>query len=75
MVLSELRPGDRATVKDASALAPTTLRLMEMGVVPGAVVELIRRAPFGDPLEIRVCGTRLCLRRADAARIAVELAP
>jgi Fe2+ transport system protein FeoA len=53
------------------ALDATAVRLMEMGLVPGAVVTITRAAPFGDPLEIAVCGTRLCLRRLDARRFVV----
>jgi ferrous iron transport protein A len=53
------------------ALDATAVRLMEMGLVPGAVVTITRAAPFGDPLEIAVCGTRLCLRRHDARRFVV----
>ncbi len=50
------------------ALDATTIRLMEMGLVPGAAVTITRVAPLGDPLEVAVCGTRLCLRKADAHR-------
>jgi Fe2+ transport system protein FeoA len=46
----------------------TILRLLEMGMSEGAVVTVTRRALFGDPLEIHVRGTKLCLRREDAAR-------
>ena len=46
-------------------------RLMEMGLLPGTRVEMVRRAPFGDPLEIRLRGYRLSLRAADAAGIAL----
>jgi Fe2+ transport system protein FeoA len=47
-------------------------RLMEMGLVEGATLEVIRFAPLGDPMEIRVGGYRLLLRKADAAAIEVE---
>ena len=48
-------------------------RLMEMGLLPGTRLEAIRRAPFGDPLEIRLRGYSLSLRLADAGKI--ELLP
>lgn len=48
-------------------------RLMEMGLLPGTRVEAIRRAPLGDPLEIRLRGYSLSMRLADAAKI--ELSP
>lgn len=46
--------------------------LMELGLVPGTRVEVIRQAPWGDPLEIDVAGARLALRRSVAATVFVE---
>lgn len=50
----------------------TLLRLFEMGLVPGTVVRVTRRAPLGGPLEVAVRGTRLVLRRADARAFVVR---
>jgi len=47
-------------------------RLMEMGLLEGEEVEVLGVAPLGDPIEIRVAGYRLSLRRAEAARVSVE---
>ncbi len=70
--LGEQPPGWSVVVEHVDgALDATAVRLMEMGLVPGAVVTVVRAAPFGDPLEIAVCGTRLCLRRHDAQRFVV----
>jgi Fe2+ transport system protein FeoA len=49
-------------------------RLMEMGLLPGTSVEVVRVAPLGDPIEVRLRGYSLSLRRADARSIDVELA-
>ena len=46
---------------------------MEMGVVPGASVRVIKSAPFGDPLEIRVRGYHLAMRKTEASRIEVQI--
>jgi ferrous iron transport protein A len=46
--------------------------LLEMGLTPGVVCRVIGRAPLGDPLEIEVRGYRLSIRRAEAARVAVD---
>jgi ferrous iron transport protein A len=73
--LADLPRGGRATLgpsPDVSADDGTLLRLLEMGLVPGAAVVLTRRAPFGDPLEIELCGTRLVLRQREAARFLVD---
>jgi Fe2+ transport system protein FeoA len=49
-------------------------RLMEMGVVEGARVEVLRRAPLGDPLFVRVGDYDLSLRHEDAAQIEIAAA-
>lgn len=70
--LGEQLPGSVVVVEHLDgALDATAVRLMEMGLVPGAIVSVTRAAPFGDPLEVAVCGTRLCLRRQDALRFVV----
>jgi ferrous iron transport protein A len=46
-------------------------RLMEMGLLPGTRIHVVRVAPLGDPLELRVRGYSLSLRRAEAAQITV----
>ncbi len=49
-------------------------RLMTMGLIPGTPVTVLRSAPLGDPMAIRVRSYDLALRRDDAARIEVEMA-
>ena len=50
-----------------------TLRLLEMGLVPGTDVVVIKRAPLGDPIELRLRGFHLSLRRVEAARVEVAV--
>lgn len=69
--LDSLLPGQSGRLGEPLALSPEVFRLIEMGLTPGAVVSVTRRAPLGGPLEVRVRGTRLCLRRDDAARFPV----
>jgi ferrous iron transport protein A len=52
---------------------PVARRLMEMGVVPGAPVRVVKAAPLGDPLEVRVRNYHLALRRTEAHTIKVVL--
>jgi ferrous iron transport protein A len=49
-----------------------TRRLMEMGVIPGVDVKMIKSAPFGDPLEIKVRGYSLALRKNEADSVEVS---
>jgi len=70
--LADLAPGDRGTVARVAGDADAARRLMEMGLMRGTPVEMLRRAPLGDPLEVRVRGFMLTLRRAEAEHIEVE---
>lgn len=70
--LSELSPGERGKVVKVAGDAEAARRLMEMGLMRGTTVEVVRRAPLGDPLEVRVRGFMLTLRRSEAEHIEVE---
>ncbi|MEZ6063914.1 MAG: FeoA family protein [Planctomycetaceae bacterium] len=71
MKLSELRPGQSGIVSELCQKAIVSGRLMEMGLIPGEVVEVIRRAPFGDPVEYRIRGVRISMRSSDASCVTV----
>lgn len=73
MTLNDLRRGVRARVISVDDGARSSRRLMEMGVVPGVAVEFVKAAPFGDPIEVRVRGYSLALRRNEAAAIRVAV--
>lgn len=67
--LADLELGARARVTAVAGAGALALRLLEMGFVPGTSVALVKRAPFGDPLEFQVRGCHVSLRRAEAAQI------
>ena len=69
--LDRLRVGARARVLAVRGEGAVARRLMEMGVVPGAPVRVIKSAPLGDPLEVRVRNYHLALRRSEAQTITV----
>jgi ferrous iron transport protein A len=69
--LNCLPHGVGARVVGVSGDGSIARRLMEMGVVPGARVRVIKAAPLGDPLEIRVRSYHLALRRSEAEAITV----
>ncbi|HBR57519.1 MAG TPA: hypothetical protein DEA22_08625 [Blastocatellia bacterium] len=73
MKLSDLQIGARATVMAINDVNTTTRRLMEMGVVPGVSVKMIKAGPFGDPIEIRLIGYNLAIRRNEAEAVQVEI--
>ncbi len=71
--LSSLTTGASAVVREYPKQGSAFLRLREMGVLPGTTVTLIRTAPLGDPLEIKVRGYNLTLRKTEAEHVLVEM--
>lgn len=69
--LDRLAPGEGGRIARIDAEPAITRRLMELGLVPGTDVEMIRTAPLGDPLEVVVRGLHLSLRRSEAGHIHV----
>lgn len=72
MNLSNLPIGATAKVTAVRGNNAITKRLMEMGVIPGVDVRIIKSAPFGDPLEVRVRGYHLAMRKNEADQIEVS---
>jgi Fe2+ transport system protein FeoA len=71
--LDRLSPGQTAIISALDGEGARIQRLLEMGLLPGETVELIGRAPLGDPLAIYVRGSRLAVRKADARHIRVRI--
>ena len=69
--LNALPHGTEARVVSIDGEGAVARRLMEMGVVPRAPVCVIKAAPLGDPIEVRVRGYHLALRRSEAQTIRV----
>lgn len=70
--LDLLEPGSKAKVIQITGRGPARRRILDMGMVPGAEIEVIRKAPMGDPLEFLVKGYNLSLRKAEAELIVVQ---
>jgi len=70
--LSELPVGAQALVCEFPKQGSAFLRLREMGLMPGTSLTLIRTAPLGDPIEVKVRGYNLTLRKSEAEHILVE---
>ncbi len=71
--LSDVPLAGKGRVRKITLPADDHRRLMEMGLTRGAEFEVVRYAPLGDPIEIRLRGYNLSLRRAEAGAIEVEL--
>jgi len=72
MKLSELHPKQKAIIKSIGDMGELRDRLMELGVLCGEPVQVVRIAPLGDPIEIRIGDEHLALRSDDAQKIEVE---
>lgn len=69
--LDRLQAGSQVQVLAVGGALAVRRRLLEMGLCPGVAVDVIRRAPLGDPLEVRVRGYLLSLRLDQAAQVSV----
>ncbi|MEA2108630.1 MAG: metal-dependent transcriptional regulator [Pseudomonadota bacterium] len=72
VTLAELKPSEQGTIITVRGAGPTGKRLMEMGFTPGSTITVEKIAPLGDPIEVRVKGYHLSLRREEAAGIKIE---
>ena len=72
MTLKDLKIGQTGVVVSVKGKGFIKQRMMDMGLVPGSEVKVIRVAPLGDPIEITVRGYELFLRKDDAEMIEVE---
>jgi Fe2+ transport system protein FeoA len=70
--LDRLAPGERGVIARLDCDPAIARRLMELGLVPGTSVLMVRRAPLGDPLELSARGMHLSLRRSEACLIHVS---
>lgn len=71
--LSELKPGESGTLVSFDAQYEEQNRLLELGLIPGNNVSMHQKAPLGDPLELEVLHSRICIRKDDAKSFTVML--
>jgi Fe2+ transport system protein FeoA len=72
MVLDQLQPGESAVINRTLGDSNEASHLLEMGLIDGTTVRLVKTAPLGDPLQICVRGYHLSLRRREARLIEVS---
>lgn len=72
MTLDMLKDGQSAVITGLRHAGDVSARLMEMGLFEGVRIQLLRRAPMGDPIEFQIGDYRLSLRRSDASQVEVE---
>ena len=72
MTLDELQVGKDAVIQSVGGEGALRRHFLDMGLIPGTEVTLMKVAPMGDPVELRIRGYELTLRKADAARIDIQ---
>ena len=72
MTLDKLKVGETAKVTKVGGAGELRLRLLDMGLIPGTMVKVQKIAPMGDPIELRLRGYELTLRKDDASNITTE---
>lgn len=72
LTLNELKPGESAAIMSVGGEGALRQHFLDMGLIPGVQVTLIKLAPMGDPMELRIHSYELTLRLADAAKIQIR---
>ncbi|MEY2930907.1 MAG: hypothetical protein RL033_1656 [Pseudomonadota bacterium] len=75
LTLDQVVPGSSVVIEKVGGARSFRRRLMELGLIPGINVEVLRIAPFGDPMELSVRGCNLSIRAAEAREVEVERRP
>ena len=71
--LDDFQIGETGQIKKVEGEGKLRRRLFDMGVTPGAVVTLRKKAPLGDPIEVNIRGYELTLRKSEACLITLEM--
>lgn len=72
MTLKDLKPGQSAVIVSLGGSGELRQHFLDMGVIPGAEVTVVKLAPLGDPMELKIHGYSLTLRMADAQKIEIR---
>lgn len=73
MNLAMLKPGEHGRITAIGAIGPLRRRLMDMGVLVGESLKVVKVAPLGDPIEVTIKSYQLTLRKQEAEGIALEV--
>lgn len=75
LTLDQVVPGTSVVIEKVGGARSFRRRLMELGLIPGIDVRVLRIAPFGDPMELEVRGCNLSIRAAEAREVEVQRRP
>ncbi len=69
--LDSLKPGDKCVLKDIKATGAIAQRFMDLGLIPGTMITVVRNAPLVDPVELHLRGNHVSIRHSEAQRLEV----
>jgi Fe2+ transport system protein FeoA len=72
-LLGEFKQGEKGTVEKLTVLGPLRRRLLDMGITPGTEITFNKAAPLGDPIELRLRGYVLAIRRSEAEAVLMKM--
>ncbi|WP_298893423.1 FeoA family protein [uncultured Psychroserpens sp.] len=72
VTLADIKRGQQGVITDVSSIH-IPLKLLEMGCLPGNMVELVQVAPFADPMYLNINGTHLAIRKETAIHILIDI--
>jgi ferrous iron transport protein A len=72
-LLGKFKPGERGTVEKLTVLGPLRRRLLDMGITPGTEITFNKVAPLGDPIELRLRGYVLAIRKSEAEAVLMKM--
>lgn len=72
MTIDDLQVGQSGVIREVGGEGALRLRFLDMGLIPGTAVTLQKIAPMGDPIQLRVRGYELTIRREDAVKITLK---
>ena len=73
MTLDKLEIGTEAVITEVGGVGALRCRLLDMGLIPGTKVKIVKIAPLGDPIELSIRGYDLSIRKDDAKNITLEV--
>ena len=73
ITLAQVEPDTNVKVIHVKGKGSARRRILDMGIVPGAEVKVIRKAPMGDPIEFEVKGYKLSMRKAEAELVVIDI--
>lgn len=74
VTLDSLKAGESGRISSISGVGEIRRRLMEMGLLPGSTIKVVRYAPLGDPIDVEIRGYHLSLRRSEASQVTLTIA-